>query len=45
MGRKRKLDESMLSPDEARKREERRASNRQAAAKGGCVHCDLCFVG
>ena len=44
LGRKPMLDESMLSSDEARKLEERRASNRQAAAKGVCGHYALCTV-
>ena len=37
LGRKRRIDESMLSPSEARKLEDRRASNRQSAAKGRCL--------
>jgi len=34
VGRKRMIDESTLSPEEARKLEERRAYNRQCAAQG-----------
>lgn len=37
VGRKRMIDESILSPEEARKLEERRAYNRQCAAQG--KHC------